>query len=167
MIKQKVEKALNQQLNQELYASYIYLAMSAHFEQRNLSGFAAWFRAQSQEENEHAMKIFDYLHQRGGKVKLDNIESPKTGWKTDLAVFKDMYEEEKKVSKSIDDIVELTLTEKDHATHNFLQWFVSEQVEEEATAEELRDKMEMIGDNKSALFLFDNELASRGAAEKA
>lgn len=165
MIKQKVEKALNQQLNQELFSSYTYLAMSAYFEQRNLSGFAAWFRMQSQEENEHAMKIFDYLHQRGGKVKLDAIDSAKSGWKSDLAVFKDMYEAEKKVSKSIDDLVELTLTEKDHATHNFLQWFVSEQVEEEAMAEELRDKMEMIGDNKSALFLFDRELGARGAGK--
>ena len=165
MISKKIQNALNEQLNVEFYSSYIYLSMSAYFESRDLQGFARWFRLQADEEYAHAMKIFDYIYQIGGEVKLLKIDGPKTDWDSFLEVFQDTYEHEQKVTKSINDLLELSYTEKDHATVNFLQWFVSEQVEEEATAQQNVKKMEMIGDNKAGLFMIDKELGARGAGQ--
>ena len=165
MVPQKVQTALNNQLNEEMFASYSYLAMSAYFESHDLSGFAGWFRAQSAEEYGHAMKIFDYLHQAGGKVTLKEIKSPKINWKAYLDVFKDMYTAEQKVTKSINSIVELSGKEKDYATNNFLQWFVSEQVEEEATAQKLLKRMEMVGNNTPGLLMMDREMGMRVAGQ--
>ena len=155
MISQKIQKALNQQLNEEFYSSYFYLSMSAYFESKDLQGFAQWFRLQADEEYAHAMKIFDYVYQIGGVVKLMKIDGPKTNWKSFLEVFQDTFKHEQKVTKSINDLLELSYEEKDHATVNFLQWFVSEQVEEEATAQQNVKKMEMIGDDKAGLFMID------------
>jgi len=165
MISKKIQKALNEQLNAEFYSSYFYLSMSAYFESNDLQGFAQWFRLQADEEYAHAMKIFDYIYQIGGEVKLIKIDGPKTDWDSFLEVFQDTYEHEQKVTKSINDLLELSYTEKDHATVNFLQWFVSEQVEEEATAQQNVKKMEMIGDNKAGLFMIDKELGARGAGQ--
>ena len=165
MIPKKVQDALNNQINEELFSSYSYLAMSAYFEENDLNGFASWFRMQSQEEYGHAMKIFDYAHQAGGKVVLKQIANPKGNWKTNLEVFKDMFTAEKKVTKSINNLVELALKEKDHATNNFMQWFVSEQVEEEATAQKLVKRMEMVGDSSAGLLILDRELGGRAAAQ--
>jgi ferritin len=165
MISKKIQNALNEQLNAEFYSSYIYLSMSAYFESKDLQGFARWFRMQADEEYAHAMKIFDYIYQIGGEVKLLKIDGPKTDWNSFLEVFQDTYEHEQKVTKSINDLLELSYTEKDHATVNFLQWFVSEQVEEEATAQQNVKKMEMIGDNKAGLFMIDKELGARGAGQ--
>jgi len=165
MISQKIQKALNQQLNEEFYSSYFYLSMSAYFESNDLQGFAQWFRLQADEEYAHAMKIFDYIYQIGGEVKLIKIDGPKTDWNSFLEVFQDTYEHEQKVTKSINDLLELSYAEKDHATVNFLQWFVSEQVEEEATAMQNVKKMEMIGDDKAGLFMIDKELGGRVAQQ--
>ena len=161
MISQKIQKALNEQLNAEFYSSYFYLSMSAYFESKDLQGFAQWFRLQADEEYAHAMKIFDYVYQIGGEVKLMKIDGPKTTWDSFLEVFQDTFEHEQKVTKSINDLLELSYAEKDHATVNFLQWFVSEQVEEEATAMQNVKKMEMIGDDKAGLFMIDKELGGR------
>ncbi len=161
MISEKIQDALNKQLNAEFYSSYFYLSMSAYFESKDLMGFANWFRVQANEEYAHAMKIFDYIYQIGGEVKLMEIKGPKTDWNSFLEVFQDTYEHEQKVTKSINEILDLAYSEKDHATVNFLQWFVSEQVEEEATAQQNLKKMEMIGDSKAALFMLDRELGSR------
>ena len=165
MIPQKVQTALNNQLNEEMFASYSYLAMSAYFESQDLSGFAGWFRAQSAEEYEHAIKIFDYIHQAGGKVTLKEIKPPKVNWKAHIDVFKDMYAAEQKVTKSINSIVDLSSKEKDYATNNFLQWFVSEQVEEEATAQKLLKRMEMVGNNPPGLLMMDRELEMRATQQ--
>ena len=159
----KVEQALNKQLNAEFYSSYLYLSMSAYFESHDLQGFAKWFRIQADEEYSHAMKIFDYLNHIGGKIALNKIEGPETKWDSFLSVFKDTSEHEKVVTKSINDLVDLSIVEKDHATVNFLQWFVSEQVEEEATAEQNVKKMEMIGESKSGLYMLNREFGSRVA----
>jgi ferritin len=164
MIKDKILKALNKQLNEELYSSYAYLAMSAHFSSQSLDGFAHWFKLQSQEEYGHAMKILKYILDRDVKVTLMKVDPPKEAWKTPQAVFKEAYEQEVFVSKSINDIVDLSLTEKDYATNNFMQWFVSEQVEEESTASKLLDRINLVGDNKNGLLLLDKEFAMRAAA---
>ena len=164
MIKEKILKALNKQLNEELYSSYAYLAMSANFTSQSFDGFAHWLRLQSQEEYGHAMKIFDYIHQRDGKVSLTKVDPPKTNWKVPLDIFKEAYEQEVSVTKSINSIVDLSILEKDHATHNFMQWFVSEQVEEESTALKILDKVKFIGDNKNGLLILDRELGQRAAA---
>jgi ferritin len=163
MIKDKVLKALNKQINMELDSSYIYLAMSSFFYEENLNGFASWFRIQSGEEHMHAMKIFDYIHQANANVNLLKIEEPKAEWKTALEVFKDTYKHEQEVTASIYNLVDLAITEKDHATNNFLQWFVSEQVEEESTAFNILEKVKLVGDNKNGLFLLDRELGQRAA----
>jgi ferritin len=164
MIKDKVLKALNKQLNEELYSSYAYLAMSAHFSSLSFEGFAHWFRMQSQEEYGHAMKILDYILARDGKVSLMKVDPPKAVWKNALQVFKETYDQEVSVSKSINEIVDLALTEKDYATNNFMQWFVSEQVEEESTASTLLDRINLVGDDKNGLLLLDKELGMRASA---
>jgi ferritin len=167
MISKNIQTALNKQLNAEYYSSYFYLSMSAYFEANDLQGFAKWFRMQADEEYAHAMKIFDYVYQVGGEVALQKIDGPKTKWNSFLEVFKDTFVHEQKVTKSINTIVDLAQKEKDHATVNFLQWFVGEQVEEEATAQQNVKRMEMIGDSKSGLFMLDNELGSRTAQQPA
>ncbi len=161
MISNKVQKAFNSQLNEELYSSYLYLSMAAHFEAKNLKGFAHWFRIQSQEEYTHALKFFNFILQKGGKVSLTQIATPKIEWNSIAEVFNDTLAHEQKITKLINELVEVSMGEKDYAAHTFLQWFVTEQVEEEANVEEIIQKIEMIGDNKSGLFLLDNELGSR------
>jgi len=161
MMKDKMLKALNEQINAEMYSSYLYLAMEAHFQSISLSGFAAWMRAQVQEELFHGMKFYDYVFERGGQVILQTIKKPETGWKTPLDVFKHVLKHEQHVTSLINDLVDLAMTEKDHATVNFLQWFVGEQVEEEATAGTIVDKLKLIKNDTSGLFLLDAELGAR------
>ncbi len=163
MIKPKIETALNNQINKELYSSYLYLSMGNYFETKNLSGFANWMRIQSQEEYQHAMKFLDFVNQKGGRVTLKQIADPKIEWESVTNVFEDTYEHEKMISASINDIVDLALAEKDHATHTFLQWFVNEQVEEEATAVKILEEVKMISDYKAGLFMMDRELGQRVA----
>jgi len=161
MIKEKIREALNQQLNAELYSSYLYLSMAAYFESINLKGFANWMRVQTQEELVHAMKFYDFIIERGGKVVLSSIEGPPTEWASPLAVFEHAYEHEQKVTGLINNLVDLSAAEQDHATSNFLQWFVAEQVEEEASADEVVQKIKLMGDASGGLFMLDRELAQR------
>ena len=163
MISDKIQAALNTQLNDELFSSYLYLSMSAYFSNKDLNGFANWFRLQSNEEYGHAMKIYDYLHQVGAKVVLKEVKRPKTDWDSHVSVFQETHEHEQKISKSINKLVDLAIAEKDHATVNYMQWFVSEQVEEEASSLQNLKKMEMIGDNKAGLFMLDKEFGGRVA----
>lgn len=161
MIKQKVLDALNKQMNLELHSSYLYLSMSAHFESANLSGFASWLRIQSAEEYQHAMKIFDFIHQVDGKVGLSGIETPKSSWSSPAELFQDVYEHEKSVTASIYKLVDLAAAEKDHAAANLLQWFVGEQIEEEATAQGILEKIKLLGESKNSLFFLDREMGKR------
>lgn len=161
MLKEKIQEALNKQLNAELFSSYLYLSMSAYFESINLKGFAHWMRVQTQEELVHVMKYFDFLIERGGKAILSSIESPPTEWASPLAVFEHAYQHEQKVTGLINDLVNLAISEKDHATNNFLQWFISEQIEEEASADEVVQKIKLMGDASGGLFMLDRELAQR------
>lgn len=161
MLKKPVEDALNRQVNAEFYSSYLYLAMSAYCESITMKGFARWLRLQSQEEMAHGMKIYDYIIEAGGTPKFMAIEAPMTPWKSLQAVFEQVYAHEKKVTGLINDLVDLAAKDKDHATKNFLGWFVKEQVEEESTASEILAKIKMIGDVPGHLFLLDHELGKR------
>ncbi|MFO8236075.1 MAG: ferritin [Bacteroidales bacterium] len=161
MLSKKMEKALNEQVNAEMYSAYLYLSMSAYFEDMNLSGFAHWMYIQAQEEMTHAMKIYNYIFDRGGKVSLKAIEEPPAKWDNPVKVMEEVYQHEQKVTKMIHDLVDLAREEKDHSTDNMLQWFVSEQVEEEASADELLQKLKMLEGSGHALLMVDRELAER------
>ena len=161
MMKAKIQEAFNRQVNAELYSAYLYLAMAAHLESRGLSGMAAWMKAQHQEETMHAMKFFDFIHERGGRLQLTALEGPPGEWDSALAVFKAGLEHEEKVSGMINSLVDLALAESDHATNAFLQWFVTEQVEEEASFQDIIDKFELGADHPGFLFMLDKELGQR------
>ncbi|HPG30260.1 MAG TPA: ferritin [bacterium] len=162
MINKKIEKAFNEQLNKEYFSSYLYLSMAAYFESRNLKGFANWMRVQTQEELAHFMIFFDNIIERGGKVSLTGIESPQTEWKSILDAFEAAYKHELFISNSINELVALSIQEKDYAANNFLQWFVKEQVEEEASVDEIVQKLKLLGEEKGGgIFMLDNELSSR------
>lgn len=159
----KIESAFNEQLNAELFSSYLYLSMAAYFESQNLKGMAGWMRIQAIEEHMHAMRFFDFINECGGRVTLAKIKEPKTEWSSPLDVFEDTCDHERKVTGLINDLADLSLREKDHAASTFLQWFITEQVEEEATAQEIRGKLKLIGDNPVAVFMIDRELGQRAA----
>ncbi len=159
MISAKMEKAINDQINAELYSAYLYLAMAAYFEEVDLAGCAKWMKAQTQEEMFHAMKMYDFVCERGGRVELFAIDAPPKEWDSPLSVFEHAYAHEQKVTGLINDLMELAMAEKDHATQIFLQWFISEQVEEEASANEVVQKLKLAGDH--GLFLVDRELGQR------
>jgi ferritin len=167
MLSDKMRKALDKQINAEFISAYEYLGLSAYFEATNLRGFAHWMRVQYLEERLHAMKIFDYVHERGGQVGLLPVPAPKFKVDSPLAAFEHALEAERRMSGNIYALVELAAKERDYATHHFLQWFVGEQVEEEKIANEIVQHLNLIGDNKSALYLMDRELAGRGAPEEA
>lgn len=164
MIKKRVENALNEQMNKEFYSYYLYLSMAAHFDSNNLKGFGHWLKVQATEEAGHAMKLFEYLISRGGKVLLQPIDAPPSVWKTHKAVFEAAYQHEQKVTGLIMKLLELAKSEKDHSTEIFLQWFVNEQVEEEATANEVLQKLQLVGNEGSALFVLDGELGKRSTS---
>ena len=161
MLSKKMEKALNNQINAEIYSSYMYLSMSAWFDQAGLAGLANWMHQQSQEETFHAMKMFNYVNERGSRVLLDAIDKPPTDWTSTLDVFKATLAHEQKVTGLINDLTNLALDERDHATNIFLQWFISEQVEEEAGVGAIVDKLKLIGKDSSGLFALDQELGTR------
>ena len=161
MLSKKMEKAINQQINAELYSSYLYLSMATYFESISLDGFSNWMRQQVQEELFHAMKMFDFVCDRGGRVILKAIDGPPSKWASPLDAFANVLTHEQKVTGLINDLVNLTLEERDHATTTFLQWFVSEQVEEESTAGTLVDKLKLIGKDANGLFMLDTELGQR------
>jgi ferritin len=161
MLSDKMQKALNDQLVAELYSAYLYLSMAAYFETSDLPGFASWMRVQAQEETMHGMKFFDYVNERGGRVLLGQIDAPPTEWESAQAVFEHVVEHERKVTGLINDLVNLAVAESDHATHNFLQWFVGEQVEEEASAKAVLQKVRLAGDTGGGTFMVDRELGAR------
>jgi ferritin len=170
MLSEKMQDALSGQLNAELYSSYLYLSMHAYFKSINLDGFANWMYYQAQEELTHAMKFYDFMNQRGGRVKLLKIESPPDEWTSPLKVFEATLAHEQKVTGLINELVEKALAEHDHATNIFLQWFVSEQVEEEESVGGVLEQLKLMGDAKGGLFMIDRELAKRspgGGADEA
>jgi ferritin len=161
MISKKMESALNKQINAELYSAYLYLSMNSYFQSVNLMGFANWMRVQSLEEMTHADKFYGFVNDRGGKVTLAAIEGPPDKWSSPLAVFEAVYKHEKKVTKMINDLMDLAINEKDYATSSFLQWYVDEQVEEEANADGIVQQMKLVGDNTGGFFMLDRELGQR------
>lgn len=161
MVSTKMEFTLNQQLNDEFFSSYLYLSMAAYFESVSLMGFANWMHVQVKEENFHAMKFYNFISERGGRIKLHQIDVPKTEWNNAAELFDEVLEHEKKITKSINELINLALEEKDHATNIFLQWFITEQVEEEANVNNVINKLKLMADAPGGLFMIDNELAQR------
>ena len=164
MIHKKMEEALNGQLNKELYSAYLYMAMSAHSDSIGLKGFANWFMVQYHEEMLHAMKIYEYIIRQGGKVKLKSIKEPPAGFDSPLDMFEKTLAHEKFITKSINDLVDLAVADKDHATHIFLQWYVTEQIEEEENDNDIIAKIKLIGtgpESNNGLFLIDKDLGAR------
>ena len=161
MISTNMEKALNDQINAETYSAYLYLSMAAYFEDQGLPGFAAWMKAQAQEELFHAMKFFNYVNERGGRVRLEAIAEPPLEWSSVVDTFEATLDHEKHVTSLINTLVDKAIAEKDHATNNFLQWFVGEQVEEEDTASDILSKLKLMGEATGGLFMLDRELGQR------
>jgi len=161
MLSKRMTQALNEQINKEIYSAYLYLSMSAYSTFIGLKGFANWFMVQYQEEMTHAMKIYDYINDQGGQVKLLAIEQPPTEFGSPLEMFEKTLEHEKFVTKRINDLVDLAIKEKDHASNIFLQWFVTEQIEEEANDNEIISKLKLVGKEGNGLFMIDKELAAR------
>ncbi|MHC4415942.1 MAG: ferritin, partial [Planctomycetota bacterium] len=155
MLKPEIERALNEQFNYEQTASQEYLAMAAYFEQVNLGGFARFMMRQSEEEREHAMKIFSHIFDRGGRVRLGPIPEPRADFDSPQAVFAAAYAREKANTKSIHGVYKLASDEGDYATQTMLHWFIDEQVEEEKWCEEATTLLEMVGDNRGALLMLD------------
>ena len=161
MISKTVQDAINEQIKAELHSAYVYLAMSAFCESISLKGFAHWMRLQSREEVSHGMKLFDYSHDRGGRVLLQAISAPAADYKTPLEMMQQTLEHERKVTALINNLYALAIKEHDYATQVHLQWFISEQVEEEKNASDIVERLKMIGDHTPGLLLFDRELGAR------
>ncbi|MBN1506089.1 MAG: ferritin [Sedimentisphaerales bacterium] len=161
MLGKKMEKALNEQIHAELHSAYLYLAMSAWFESESLPGFASWMRVQHREETAHAMKLFKFVVERRGRVVFKAVEEPAKEWKSPLAAFEAAFEHEQYITGRIGELVNLANEEKDHAAHAFLQWFVNEQVEEEATADGIVQKLKMAEKAPGAMLMLDQVLGQR------
>ncbi len=161
MLTKKMQDALNEQINAEYYSSYLYLSMAAYCESANLKGLANWFRVQSQEEMIHVMKFFTYVLDRKGEVTLAAIAAPPAKWDSSLAVFEAALAHEQHVTGRINKLVDLSLAESDHATNTLLQWFVNEQVEEEAAADVVVQQLKLADNTPAALFIIDRELGTR------
>lgn len=161
MLTKKMESALNEQINAELFSSYLYLAMSAWFVRKNLPGFAHWMYIQTQEEAAHAMLLFNFVNERGGKAELKAIAKPDLDWKDPIKVFEAVLKHEQKVTGLINNLVDIAIKEKDHATNQKLQWFVAEQVEEEANAGEILEQLKIVEGKGQGLLLMDRELKAR------
>ncbi|NSW58331.1 MAG: ferritin [Armatimonadetes bacterium] len=161
MISEKMNAAINEQINKELYSEYLYQSMAAWFEAEGLPGFANWMRVQAQEEHFHAMKFFDYVIETGGRVILEAIAKPPSEFGSPKGAFEATLEHENFITASINSLVDLAIELKDHATNNFLQWYVAEQVEEESNDKAILDQLKWIGDNGNALLMLDKELGTR------
>jgi len=162
MFSDKVQEAMNEQIKNELYSAYIYLSMAAHFEAANLPGFAQWMRMQSNEEVEHAMKFFDFINERGGRVELRAIDQPPVEWGSPLEIFETALGHEQKVTRMINNIYEIAMEEKDYPSQIMLQWFIEEQVEEEKSAGEIVETLKMFGEKDTVILLLDRQLGERG-----
>jgi ferritin len=156
-----MEEALNAQINAEFESAYLYLSMATWFEEKNLEGMANWMMIQFKEEQTHALKFYNYLVERGGRVSLKAIKGPKTEWNTILQVFEETLEHERLVTSLINNLVNIAIEEKDHATNSMLQWFINEQVEEEANVDRIINQLKMIGDHPQGIFMLDREFATR------
>ena len=156
-----VEKALNEQIHAEFFSFYLYLSVSAYFKTIHLDGFANWMNIQAQEEYGHAMKLFDFLIERGGKVELMALEAPQTEWASPSAAFEAVLAHEKYITDRINSLVDISTQEKDHATTVMLHWYVSEQVEEVATADTLANQVKMVESSNHGLLMLDRELGAR------
>lgn len=163
MFSKKMQDAMNQQIKHEFYSSYLYLAMSAHFESVNLPGFAHWMKMQSDEEAEHGMKFFEFINERNGRVVLEAIDKPPTDFKSPLDVMKKVLEHEKKVTAMINALYDLALKEKDYPSQMMLQWFITEQVEEEKNASDVIELLKSIGDTPAGLMMVDQRMGGRKA----
>ena len=162
MIGKAMQDAMNEQINREFFSSYLYLSMAAYFEARNLTGFGHWMRLQAEEERGHAMKLYNFILDSGGQVRLKGIDAPATEWKSNLEVAEQVAEHEAKVTASIHNLYEIALKEKDYASQIMLQWFISEQVEEEKNAAELVAKLRLIEERGTAVLMLDHRLSKRG-----
>ena len=161
MLTDRMHKALNDQVQAEFESAYIYLAMAAYFDDKGLDGMANWMNVQFQEEQTHAMKFYRYILERNGRVELQALTKPPRDWPSPLAAFEAALAHERMISGRIGDLASLAIEEKDHATHNMLQWFISEQVEEEANVDAIVTQMRLVGENGHGLFMIDRELRGR------
>lgn len=161
MLSQKLQDAFNAQINKELYSEYLYLSMAAYCYTLDLDGFANYFMVQTQEEHFHAMKMFNFVNERGGKVILKQIDGPETEFKSVIDVYEKTYEHEQFVTKSINELMDVAMKENDHAAASFLKWFIDEQVEEEATVSKILAKLKLIGGEGHGMLMLDTELATR------
>jgi ferritin len=165
MMSKTMQDALNEQMKQEFYSSYLYLSMSAYCDAANLPGLAHWMRAQAREEANHAMKIFDHLLDRGGEVELQPIGKPPASFRSPLEVFEQAHHHEQEVTKSINKVYGMAMDERDFASRVFLDWFVQEQVEEEKTSALLAEQLRMVGEDRPGLLMLDRELGQRRGGE--
>ena len=161
MLNKKIEEAINNQINAEVYSAYLYYSMAAYFDSLSLKGFSHWMRVQALEELTHVQKFMTYIGDRGGRALLQPVEGPPTEWESPLAVLEVVYEHEVKVTSLINDLMDLALKERDHASVNFFNWFVGEQVEEEASVDEVVQKLKLVDKTEGGLFLLDQEMDKR------
>jgi ferritin len=162
MLNQSVQDAMNEQIKNELYSAYFYLAMAAYFESTNFRGFARWMEQQAKEEQSHAMKLYGFINERGGRVELQAIDQPPMQFESPLDVFEKVLAHEQHVTALIHNLYAVAMTQNDYASQIFLQWFVSEQVEEEANATEIVEQLKLVGDRGHALLMMDRALGQRG-----
>ncbi|MBP7396797.1 MAG: ferritin [Flavobacterium sp.] len=167
MLSKNIEVALNNQIRIEAESSQIYLSMACWAEVNGLEGIAQFMYAQSDEERTHMLKLIKYVNERGGHAQITDLKAPKTTYDAFQGMFEELYKHEIFVSNSINELVHITFAEKDYATHNFLQWYVAEQIEEEATAKSILDKINLIGDDKGGLYLFDRDIQQAAVASAA
>ena len=165
MLSKVMQDGINEQIKNELYSAYLYLSMSAHCESINLPGCANWMRMQELEERVHALKLFDFVNERGGRVTLQAIDQPPVEFESPLGIFEQTLEHERKVTAMINRLYKLALEGSDYPTQVMLQWFIEEQVEEEASAEQIVETLKMIGEKTQALLMLDRELGRRGAGD--
>ncbi len=161
MLSQKMQTAINDQINEEMFSAHLYLSMSAYFQKLNLLGFANWMHIQYQEETSHALKFFNYLYDRDSFVSLKAIAAPKTEWVSPRKAFEEALQHEQHITSCINKLVDIAISERDHATNNMLQWFVNEQVEEENSARTIVEKLKMFENAPQALYMLDKELGAR------
>lgn len=161
MINEKIQNVLNSQINKEFYSAYLYLAVSAYFDEIGLNGFADWTKVQAREEVDHGMILFDFIIERNGKVELAQIDVPEFSFGTPLEIFEKIYEHEKYVTNSINCVASMSDEECDLASRNFIDWYIAEQVEEERNVYEIILKLRMFGEEKAALYHLDKDLAAR------
>lgn len=164
MISKKIEKAINDQLNRELYSAYLYLAMSADAVAKGYKGAGKWFRVQFQEEQQHALKFYDYLQSQGAGVDLGALEKPKVAWKSLLEMFEATLAHERSITKALNGLMDLAVAEKDYATQALVQWYITEQIEEEANDTDIIAMLKMAGASAGTQLMIDKQLGKRGAA---